>query len=408
MRARIIGLVARKEILSTLRDTRAIISNLLIPLLLVPAMMVGLPLLLGGLFEREATTVTPMGVEGLANLPSELTTALEAQNVELEPVDDAGETVRNGDHDVAIAVPSDFAAAVASGGHADLTVFSKVGNMKSELNASKVAQAVNAYTQQVLAERLGAAGLDATILQPVKVTTVDASSAAERSSGQLSWLIPFFIAIWTLTGGQMTAIDATAGEKERGTLEVLLVAPVRRSEVVVGKFLATLTFGLSAAFMAIVGLLVGGLVMTSIFLPRLGEGANEIVAVMGGGLSVGLPEVLILLVTAVLLAGLVSALLIGVALFARSFKEAQSYIAPLSFLFILPAVGLQFKDLIGVGEGAYFVPVLNALLLMDDVVTGGASGTEILITWASMLVLVVLLLLFALRNFNREEVIFRT
>lgn len=408
MRAKIIGLVARKEILSTLRDTRAIISNLLIPLLLVPAMMVGLPLLLGGLFEREATTLTPLGVEGAANLPGELEAALEAQNVELIPVDDAAKTVRDGEYDVAIVVPEGFFSSVASGGSAELTVVSKVGNMKSELNASKVSQAVSAYTQQVLATRLGDAGLDPSVLQPVTVSVVDASSAAERSSGQLSWLIPFFIAIWTLTGGQMTAIDATAGEKERGTLEVLLVAPVRRSEVVVGKFLATVTFGLSAAFMAIVGLLLGGLVMNAIFLPRLGDDANEIVAVMGGGLSIGLPQVLILLVTAVLLAGLVSALLIGVAMFARSFKEAQSYIAPLSFLFILPAVGLQFKDLIGVGEGAYYVPVLNALLLMDDVVTGGASNVEIAITWASMLVVVVVLLLFALRNFRREEVIFRS
>src|SRR5699024_6296792 len=147
--------------------------------------------------------------------------------------------------------------------------------------------------------------------------------------------------------------------------------------------------------MAIVGLLVGGLVMNSIFLPRLGEDANEIVAVMGGGLSIGLSELLILVVTAVLLAGVVAALLIGVAMFARSFKEAQSYIAPLSFLFILPAVGLQFKDLIGVGEGAYFVPVLNSLLLMDDVVTGGADTTKLVITWASMLVALVLLILFA-------------
>src|SRR5690606_10585200 len=127
------------------------------------------------------------------------------------------------------------------------------GNMRSELNVGKVQQAVAGYQQSLVAERLGRAGLDPSILQPVTVAMVDASSAAERSSGQLSWLIPFFIAIWPLTGGQMTAIDATAGEKERGTLEVLLVAPVRRSEVVVGKFIATLTFGLTAAIMAIVG-----------------------------------------------------------------------------------------------------------------------------------------------------------
>ncbi|MEI2421595.1 ABC transporter permease subunit, partial [Arthrospira platensis SPKY2] len=100
--------------------------------------------------------------------------------------------------------------------------------------------------------------VDPGVLEPITVVARDASTEAERSSGQLAWLIPFFIAIWTLTGGQMTAIDATAGEKERGTLEVLLVAPVRRAEVVFGKFLAVVLFGLSAAVMAIVGFILGG------------------------------------------------------------------------------------------------------------------------------------------------------
>src|SRR5690606_39668933 len=118
--------------------------------------------------------------------------------------------------------------------------------------------------------------LDPAILEPVTIQTVDASTSRERSSGQLSWLIPFFIAIWTLAGGQMTAIDATAGEKERGTLESLLVAPVRRSEVVVGKWLATMTFGLTAALAAIAGYLVGGMVMRNAFLPRMGAEGGEV------------------------------------------------------------------------------------------------------------------------------------
>jgi sodium transport system permease protein len=95
--------------------------------------------------------------------------------------------------------------------------------------------------------RLRRAGLDPGLLTPIALTTRDASTAAERAGGSLSWLIPFFIVVWTLTGGQMVAIDATTGEKERRTLEALLVTPVRRGEVVVGKFLATLLFGLSAA-----------------------------------------------------------------------------------------------------------------------------------------------------------------
>jgi len=213
-----IGRVASKEILSTLRDQRAILSNLIIPLIVLPVIMLGLPLLLGGLFQREQTTVTSVGVLGEANLPPALKALLEKQNVRLTSVADPETAVRDGTVAVAISVPDGFASSVAAGHRADLTVYSKKGNMKSELNASKVQQAVGAYTQQLVAARLQKAGLDPAILQPVHVRSVDASSAAEKSSGQLSWLIPFFIAIWTLTGGQMTAIDATAGEKERGTL----------------------------------------------------------------------------------------------------------------------------------------------------------------------------------------------
>ncbi len=408
MRWRHVWDVARKEVLSTWRDHRALMSNILLPLVLLPVIMLGMPLLLGGLFERETTTVTQIGLAAGSAMPAELRAALEAQNVELVEVEDPQAAVRDDDYPAALAVPDDFAERIAAGGTSAVQVYSKVGNLRSELNAGKLQGAITAYQQEVVARRLSAEGLDRSILEPVTITTVDASSEAERSSGQMSWLIPFFIAIWTLTGGQMTAIDATAGEKERGTLESLLVAPVRRSEVVVGKFFATLTFGLSASFAAIAGYLLGGWVMRSIFLPRMGEEGNSLVTMMGGSLSVDARSILLLLMSAVLLSAVVAAVLLGISLFARSFKEAQSYIAPLSFLFVIPAVALQFKDLIGIGDTAYMVPVLNALLLMDDIVKGSAELSSILVTWATLAVVIVLLLVFAYRNFTREDVIFRS
>ena len=400
--------IAQKEVLSTFRDRRAIVSNLVLPLLLLPVVMLGMPLLLGGLFEREATTVTQLGLVGAENMPATLRAAIEAQNVELVEVADPEAAVREDEFPAAIVVPEGFVETIAAGGRAEVQLYSKAGNMRSELNVGKVQQAVAAFQQSVVAERLGRVGLDPSVLQPVSVTMVDASSEAERGSGQLSWLIPFFIALWTLTGGQMTAIDATAGEKERGTLEVLLVSPVRRGEVVVGKFLATLTFGLSAAIMAIVGYLVGGAIMRGVFLPQMGEDAGEMIAIMGGQFNAGIGAIGLLLVSAVLLAAFVAALLLGISLFARSFKEAQSYIAPLSFLFVIPALVLQFKDLIGLGDGVYLIPVLNVLFYMDDVVKGVAQTDQMLITWVTLTAATAVLLWFAYRNFKRENVIFRT
>jgi sodium transport system permease protein len=408
VRARFIGRVAAKEILSTLRDTRAIVSNLVIPLILLPTVMLGLPLLLGGLFQRETTTVTELAVQGGRQLPGELVALIEAQNATLVEVDDAVDAVREDTYSAGLIVPEGFSTEVGGPSPVEVVIVAKTGNMRAELNAGKLRAAVDAYRQGLVAERLSEAGLDPSVLTPITVVTQDASSVAERSSGQLAWLIPFFIAIWTLTGGQMTAIDATAGEKERGTLEVLLVAPVRRTEIVFGKFLAVMLFGLSAAVMAIIGFVLGGTVLRRLFLPLVGEGGGEIVAVMGGSLTVTPLMVVLLFVSALLLAGVVSALLLSVTLFARSFKEAQTYVAPLSFVLLIPAIALQFRDLIGTGESVYWIPVYNVMVLMDDVVTGSAALGPIAITWLVMAVVVAVLLVFANASFRREDVLFRT
>jgi sodium transport system permease protein len=400
--------VARKEILSTVRDRRAIISNLLIPVLLLPTIMLGLPLVLGGLFQREQASQTPVAIEGAAHLPSDLRAAIEAQRVDITETDDALTLVRDDEVSAALQVPEGFEARVAAGETPQLSVLSKTGNLESELAAGKLNDAISDYRRGIVTDRLEEAGLDPSVLEPLRVETLDASRPEERSSGQLAWLIPFFIAVWALAGGQMTALDATAGEKERGTLEALLVAPVRRVEVVAGKFLATLMSGLSAAFMAIVGVLVGGALMRRVFLPRLGEEATEMVAVMGGSLSVSLQGLWVLLGSAVLLAAAVAALLIAVAMFARSFKEAQSYVAPMTFVLIIPAMALQFADLLDLGQRVYLVPLMNVMVLMDDVLGGSVRALDVLASWGTMALLVVALLAFALRNFRREGVIFRT
>ena len=408
MRPRKVWQVMRKEVLSTLRDRRALVSSLLIPLLVLPLVMLGLPLLLGGLFEREQTNVTQVAVAGGDALPVALAETLEAQAVELVEVADPEGAVRAGEYPVGIGVPENFSSTLGEGKQVELTLYSKRSNLRSELNVGKLEGAVRDYRDRLVAERLAAAGLDEGVLEPVTTVSVDASSDAERSSGQFAWLIPFFIAVWTLAGGQMTAIDATAGEKERGTLEALLVAPVRRVEVVVGKFLATLAFGLSAALMAIIGYVLGGTVLKRVFLSRMGEDAGELMSVLGGSLDVTVPTVLSLSVSALLLAALIAALLICITLFARSFKEAQTYIAPLGFLLIIPALGLQFADFFGTNPLVYLVPILNALLLMDDTVKGSVNALPSLLTWGSLLAYTALLLDTAYRSFKREGVIFRT
>ena len=409
MRLKMISLVARQQILSVIRDRRTLISAILMPFLILPLMMLGLPLLMGGLFERETETVSAIAVVGKANMPTELIELIEANKVVLTEVDDPYALVESGDYLAALEIPTGFSELLLQEGERpNLKLYTKPTSMRSELISGKLEQAISSYEDDIVADRLSAVGLDRGVLRPLSIERVDASSEAERNSGMLAWLIPFFMIMWTYTGGQMAAIDATAGEKERGTLEALLVSPVRRSEAVVGKFLATLTFGLSSAVMAILGYFVGGAIMTGFLTRRMGPEAIEIISMMSGSLSLNLQTAIVLILTSLLIAAFIAALLISIAMFARNYKQAQSYIAPLTFLIIIPAMALQFSEFFNFGNIIYAVPILNALLLIDATVKGNATMVTTIITWVSLVVFTGLMLMVAHSNFRRESVLFRT
>ena len=409
LRPRLIGLVAQQQIVSVVRDRRTLFSAIVLPFLILPLMMLGLPLLMGGLFEREVEAVSAIAVVGKANMPTELIELIEANKVVLTEVEDPYALVESGDYLAGLEIPAGFSELLSQEGERpNLKLYSKPTSMRSDLISGKLQQAINSYEQEIVAERLAAVGLDRDVLKPLKIERIDASSEAEKNSGMLAWLIPFFMIMWTYTGGQMAAIDATAGEKERGTLEALLVSPVRRSEAVIGKFLATLTFGLSSAIMAILGYFVGGAIMSGVLIRRMGADAVEIVSMMSGSLSLNWQTALMLILTSLLIAGFIAAILLSIAMFARNYKQAQSYLAPLTFLIIVPAMALQFAEFFTFGNAIYAVPILNALLLIDAIVKGNATVIATMITWVSLIIFTGILLMFAHSNFKRETVLFRT
>jgi len=395
-----------KEILSTLRDTRAVLANLLIPLIVLPLVMLGMPLLLGGLFAREVSNVTEVAVSGVDNVPDALRDRLQAEALELISSDNPSEQVQNDEFTLGLSVPENFQDALASN-QASLTLFRKGGNLRSDLTAGKVRSAVSQFRDARVQQAMREAGVDVAVLEAITLSEQNVSSET-AAGGSVAWIVPFLLVVWTLSGGQMTAIDATAGEKERGSLESILVAPVRRRDLVTAKFLATALFGLSSALMAIVSYAFSSRLLFGGLLSRFLAGNEEIAEVFGGQVTFTFSTLGLLIVTSVLVAMLVAALLIAVAMFARSYKEAQSYIAPLGLVMILPVIGLQVADFLDLGLSFYAVPLLNAMLFMTDVVQGSAELTAGAITWGSSLVYCVIMLAIANYNFNREAVIFRT
>lgn len=399
--------VAWRDLLSTLRDTRTLRSTVLLPLLLLPLLSLGLPLLLGNLMGGQVQERQRVGVIG--TLPPELRRLLTqpgsgGQGVELVPVADPVQAVRGGEAEAVIRVTRALPTQ-AGGAPVGVEVYAELGNLKSRSGAyAKVQSGVDAYNLGLARTRLAAAGLSEAVLTPVKVQSVDTRSPQNRSAGALAFLVPMLMLSFLLNGGLATALDSTAGEKERGTLESLLVSPVRRSEVVAGKLLATTLMALVTGLFSLLGFLGSGLLF-SLLRPR--GLINPATADLGGQLSLSAGSFLAMAGLVLSSALLISGALIALGIYARSYKEAQTYASPLSLLIVFPAVGLQFADFLARSAALYALPLFGGMVALLDTVKGQVTPGHALLAVGANLLGAALLGVFAWRCFGREEVIFR-
>jgi sodium transport system permease protein len=404
MRWNFIARVTGKEILSTLRDRRTLVSSIVLPLVMIPLFLIGFPLVIGNTFQREQQERRQtVGVVGLQNVPATLKKVLEtdqpgATGVNLTEVADANKAVQDGTVEAAIVVPK--LPDSAGGKPVPIEVHFKQSSQRAQLIYSKLQDAIQTYSGELVQAKLREFKLPPQTLTPVIAAPVNADNAAERASGAFAFLIPMFIMQWILIGGQATAIDATAGEKERGTLEAL---------VVVGKLIAVVGFSVMSTVFSMIGLVLTGLIAAVVLPSQLSKGGNgdRLARAFGGNLSLSPDGFLQLLIVSLTVAVMVGALLLAICIFARSFKEAQTYIAPLGILIVIPAVFLQFADFVSRGAGLYSIPLVGSMLVILDVVKGvlnwSHAGTAIIVNLAVAAVAVAL----ALRNFSREQVLFR-
>ncbi|ADD28550.1 MULTISPECIES: ABC transporter permease [Meiothermus] len=389
-------IIARKELLSVVRERRVLFTTLVLPILIMPLLMFGPILLFGNAARQTQESVQKVGVVGVPTVVLE-----ELRKARVEPIEVANpqEAVQNREVQAAL---------VFENGRYIIYGRLSSGATQSALVVEKVQAALRAYKDQVVAEQLRARGIGTDILEPFSVETQDASREQERAAGLFAFLIPFFLVSFIQAGGMPVAVDATAGEKEKGTLEALLAAPVPLIQVLLGKGLAVFVMSLLSTFAAVAGLLLGGGVFRNLFAAQLQAVQNgENQAQLGGALALDPLGYLAILVTAVLFALLIIAIMISLGLYARSFKEAQSYLSPLSLVMLIPLLFLQFSDFLKLQDWYFALPLVNVMLALDAIVKGAATATQLLITWASTLAYGALALHLAYRNFQREDVVFR-
>ncbi len=346
-----IGAVFRKEMLDSIRDRRSMLSMLLFPL-------IG-PLVVALTFTRIVDQHQPDGtfelpVVGRDHAPA-LVSHLEQHRITIvDAPTNPIEAVKRRELDLVLVVDRDFERDFRAGksGKVDLCVDSTHSEAAS--NARKVEAVVGAYGNRIAVRRLLARGVAPDLTAPVTLRRLDVATAQQRAARLLN-LIPMFVLIASFLGGMYCATDATAGERERGSLEPLLLTPAPRHHLVIGKWLAATVFSLVTVVLTLLFTLF---VLSRVPLEQIGVRFDLTAADVGGLLLAVMP--LSLFATGAQLL---------IATFARSFKEAQTYLSLMIFLPMLPAMIFMFEPL-QTEWWMTLLPVVGQQAILSDVVSG--------------------------------------
>ncbi|MFA5264094.1 MAG: ABC transporter permease [Opitutaceae bacterium] len=408
MSSKSIFTVYGKELLDSLRDRRTLIATLVIPTVAMPLIMILAFLVTAKVIKKAQSEAAPVMVIGGGDSPAAM--ALFKDNPKIACVPEkAGwrQLISNKEIRAAIEIPAGFDAALESGREARVLLYHYEGEMRSGFAVGELRRVLAEYRDQVSSRRLAARGLPQTLIKPFEISSQNVAPPEKVGGNAIGGFIPYMFIILCFTGALYPAIDLTAGEKERGTMETILCSPVSRIDLVMGKFLMVLTAALATVVCSVCSMggsfIVGGMLFASNFKGAAGfpGQAGSVPVIID---PVGLVGVVILMLP---LACFFAALLMAISLAARSTKEAQSTATPLVMVIVLPAM---FALLPGVelNLSLSLVPILNMALACKEMLSGVWNWHYLVLIFLSSCAYAAAALAFCVRQFNREDVIFRS
>lgn len=381
--------VLRKELVDGIRDRRSVMSAL-IPPLMWPLMIV---LMLNFIAEkrRQADDIE-LPIVGARHAETLVDWLKQQRGVEVvDGPEDPYTAVRDGDVKFVIVIPEDYNELFAQSKAVEVELVIDRSDDDAGVFVRRARRLLSAYSGQIGMLRLVARGVSPAVAAPIRIDEVDVSSAQQRAAMVMAFL-PMFLVLATFVGGMNIAIDTTAGERERGSLEPLLVNPAPRKSIVAGKWLASVVF----AWVSVL--------LTFVLLQQAMERAP--LESLGMRFQLDAGDVGALLAAVIPLAFLASGLQVLVTSFARSYKEAQTYVSFLIFVPMLPAFVMMFSP-IDPQPWLAMIPLLGQHLLITEAMRGEPGsllvslGAGVTVTLSGLACVAV-----TTRLFQREKIIF--
>ncbi|CCQ11889.1 putative ABC-type Na+ efflux pump, permease component [Pseudoalteromonas luteoviolacea B = ATCC 29581] len=399
--------IYRKELLELLRDRKTLFFVIALPILIFP-LIIGFMVFLSS----QATQSAEQKVHQFALVNGHYAPDFAQrlfyhksfkqtkENDMYSTIDDLVSAVKSGKIDVGVYIPKAAHEAMQLG---EQTTWSVVFNDAKAINFiyTRIEELKTRFTDELVSDALTQYGVvkekQEAFLHPISLQKVDTADKRENLGEKLGGIIPYLLIPLILAGAIYPAIDMGAGEKERGTLETLLLTPVSRTQLVLGKFLTLLTTSVSSAIITVASLGIWvGIAVTFI----------QVDVIKVAFASVGAGEFVLIFMLLLPVAAILSSLVLAISIYARTFKEAQNYMGPLNFLIILPMMASIMPNM-QLSSTTALIPITNVSLAIKDIIKGTVDMNLVWLIFISTAVLGGILLAACVRWFSKESVLFR-
>ncbi len=383
--------VFKKELIDTLRDRRTLLTAILMPAIFIPVLLYGMTKLTSIIMEKEENKKLKIA---MLDAPAEFISKLDTAKFELV----SGMTLESGRDqiladslDAMVGFPSNYVSKMAEMKTSKVNVWFKSTNL---LVKDRMTELIDDFENDILDQRIAALEITKDAIYPIDLLRFNIASPKEQIGQTVGGFLPYIFIIFCFMGCMYPALDLITGEKERGTIETLLTVPASKFNILLGKVFTIALVGLSAAVMTIIGLF-----LATKFLPDLPEDILESLSAIVGWKFIAMLFAM-LIPMAIFFAGVISAMIVR----AKSFKEAQSIVTPVSFIVIVPALVAVLPG-IELNWTTVMIPILNVALATKEIVAGTIQPAYYIVVVVSLIILALISVAISYRQFSKESMI---
>lgn len=404
-----VATVYLKELKESLRDRRTLVSMIVVPTLAIPVLMFAAGFAMTKVVRQAEAEIPSVMIIGGEDSPGVVAKIRADKKVRVVPgAANWRQMISDKKLRTAVEIPAGFEAGLAAGAASAVTIYTYEGEMKSGMGASQLERILRELRETTVSARLSERGVPLGLIKPFELKRANVAPPEKVGGNLVGGFVPYIIVILCFTGAMYPAMDLTAGEKERGTMETLLCSPVRRVDIVFGKFFMVLTASIATMVISLISMSVTFVVGGSYVASQMGGGGSRGAGAAMNGVVPLLDPLGVAGVFAMILpvAVLISAVLLAVSLFAKSFKEAQSYVSPLIFVVLVPAM-IGMLPGIDLNARLALIPILNLSLVCKEMLSGVWHWHYIALIFGSSCAYAAAALWLAVKMFSRESVVFR-